>query len=69
MFWPSMLIAPRVELVEAQDQIEDGRFAAARGADQRGHLPGLADETQVLHHGFAGPVGEAHVAEFDPRRA
>ena len=44
MSWPSIVIVPRVGLVEAQDQVEHRRLAAAGRPDQRGHLAGLGDE-------------------------
>ena len=55
MFWPSMRDRAACSLVEAQDQVEDGRLAAARGADQRGHLAGLGDE----RHARAAPARPA----------
>ena len=57
-----------VDLVEAQDQIENRRLAAAGGADQCGHLAGFRDEGQVPDHLLARAIGELHVREFDARR-
>ena len=55
-----------VDLVKAQYQVEDRRFAAARGADQRGDVSRLGDEGQASDHLLAGTVRELHVCEFHP---
>ncbi len=54
------------DFVEAQDQVEDGRLAAAGGADQRGHLAGLGHEGEIADHLLAGAIGELDVGELDP---
>src|SRR5262249_10792403 len=55
-----------VDLVEAQYQVEDCRFAAARGADQCADFSGLRDKGQISDHSLARTIRELHVCEFDP---
>ncbi len=49
--------------VESRDQADDGGFAGARGAHQRGDGARLRVETDVEQHLLAGFVGEADVFE------
>ena len=60
-------MSPCAHLVEAQQQRQHRRLAAAGGADQRGDLAGLGDEAHAVEHRLAGAIGEADVAQFDPR--
>ena len=55
-------------VIEAQDQVEHGRFAAARGPDQRGQLARLGHERYAAQHRFVAAIGEMNVVEFQPRR-
>ena len=57
--------AAGVGVVEARNQADDGRFAAARGADDADELAGLDVEGDVGEDGGLGVVAEGHVAEFD----
>ena len=51
--------------VEARDQVGQGRFAAARTANQGDHLPGFGGEGNVLQHRLrATGVGEIQLADF-----
>jgi hypothetical protein len=59
--------AAGVDLIEAQDQVEDRRLAAAGRADQRGHLAGLGDEREISDHLLARPVAELRARELDTR--
>ena len=59
-------MSPCAHLVEAQQQGQHRRFAAAGGADQRGDLAGLGCETHAVEHHLVDAVGEADVAQFDP---
>ena len=56
-----------VDLIEPQQQRQHGGFAAAGRADQRGDLAGLGDKAHAVEHRLVRPIGEADVAEFDPR--
>ena len=61
--------APGIDVVEAQDQIEHRRLAAARGADQRGDLARAARRKLMPRStGASATVGEVHVGEFEARR-
>ena len=52
----------RAGQIELGDQVDDGRFAAARVADERDRLPRLGGEVDVAQHGPLGVVGETDVA-------
>src|SRR5262249_7982109 len=56
-----------VDVIEAQDQIENCRFTAARGSDEWGDMAGFRDEGQVPDDLLAPAIRELHVREFDPR--
>ena len=64
---PSIRISPLVSLIEPQQQRQHRRLAAAGGADQRRDLSGLGDKTHAVEHRLVRPVGETHLAQFDPR--
>ena len=49
--------------MERRDQADDGRFAGARRAHQRGHRAGLRFEADLVQHRLAGVVFEDHVVE------
>ena len=53
-------------IVEARDQVDDGGFTRAGGADEGGGLPGLGGEGDIVQHILlrAG-VAEGDIAEFD----
>ena len=58
-----------VDIVEAQDQAQDGRFSAARRADQRGHPAGFGIERDVAQDGLTATlVGKGDVPELHVRR-
>ena len=54
-----------VDVVEARDQIGDRRLAGAAGADQRGELPRLDLEGDVVERRALklGRVAERHIVE------
>ena len=57
--------AAGLEIVEALQQGEDGRFAAARFADQPDALAGLDAQVEVLEDLGAAGIGEADILEDD----
>ena len=59
--------APGIGVVEAQDQAEHCRFAAARRPDQGRELAGLGDEAHAAQYRRAGLIGEMHIVEFEAR--
>ena len=61
--------AAGIDGIEAQDQVEHRRFAAARRPDQRCNLARLRDEAHAAKYRRAGTIGKAHVVEFEPRRS
>jgi hypothetical protein len=66
MFCPSMVIAPPLHFVKAQQQVEHRRLAAARGADQRGYLAGLGGKRHAAQHGLVRAIEETHVGGIQP---
>ena len=54
-----------VHVVEAHEEVDEGRLAAAGVAHERDPLAGLGRELDVLEDGAAGNVGERHVPERD----
>ena len=56
---------PVAQRIEALDDAEDRRLAAARRADQSRRLVGLGDEIDAVERVLAGAVGEAGVCERD----
>src|SRR5213078_3848892 len=59
--------AAPIQLVETQQQVDQGRLARARAADEAHALPGTNREVQVVEHGLAvaPAVVEAQVLEAD----
>src|SRR5437016_3861086 len=57
--------AARLRVVEAQQQRQDRRFAASRGSDERGYLPGLGNEAHVADDRLFQTIGETHARELD----
>ena len=58
--------APALDVVEAEQDAADGRFAGARRPDDRDHLAGRHLERDVLENLPAAlVVGECHVIEAD----
>ena len=53
------------EVVEAQQQIHQRRFAGAGAADQADFFPGADRQRQMLDHALVAAVGKAHVVEAD----
>ena len=64
---PSMVMLPRVDLVEAGQQVDDGRLAGAGRPDQGDRLPGLGLQGHVPDDGRPGPVAEARRGRSAPR--
>ncbi len=60
---------PAGHVVEAGEQLRDGRFPRAGGADQRDGLAHRDLQRQSAQHGLAGHVAEAHVVEVEAGRA
>ena len=58
---------PGDELVHAVEQPQEGRLAAARRADERGHLPGGHDQVDALEHEVIAEPG-AGVARLERGR-
>ena len=62
-----------VDVVEAGDEVDGGRFADARFADEADHLARLQLQVDALEHGFALVVTKGHVvkayAAFHARQA
>ncbi len=56
---------PRVQVVEAGDQLGDGGLARAGRAHEGDRLARFDVQVDVVEHGLAGDVAEAHVAELD----
>ncbi len=56
-----------LNVVETGQQLHQGTFAMARGADNRQHFAGLDLQVQVLDHRVFAPgvVGEPHLFETD----
>ena len=65
MSWPSIVIDAALGLVEAQQQIEHRRLAAAGRADQRGQLAGLGHEGHAAQDRLVAAIGEVHVVELE----
>ena len=57
--------AAATHLVEAHEQVDEGRLAGARGSHDGDLLAGLGHEAHVAHEGLLGLVAEAHVLELD----
>ena len=56
----------RIHIVEARQQGADGRFAAARRADERKRLAGVHDKVEATYDlGIRSGVGEVHVLVDD----
>src|SRR5688572_555829 len=55
--------AALLEIEEAQQQVDDRRFARARTADQTDALAGLDPELEAFEHRLGPPVAETHVLE------
>src|SRR5690606_13159897 len=56
---------PRLNVVEAEQQVHERRLAGARAADEADLLAGADLERQVLYHAGLRGVVEAHVLEAD----
>ena len=56
--------AAGAQVVKAQQQVDQGRLARARTADQAYAFAGAYREVQVLHHGLAVVVAERHVVKY-----
>ena len=54
-----------VDVIESHQQVDDGRLAAPRGADEGDFFTCLDFEVEVVDDLLAGHVGEVHVLEFD----
>ncbi len=68
MSWPSMRMLPLLDLVEAQQQVDERRLAGARAPDEADALAGPDLEVQVVEHArlpSRAAVGERHVLEAD----
>jgi hypothetical protein len=64
MSWPSIRMRPASGLVEAQQQVDQGRLAGAGAADEADALAGRAMERrEVVQHAALGAVAEADVLE------
>ena len=57
--------APALDVVEAQQQVDDRRLARARAADQADLLAGPDVQVELLDHVALAAVGEAHLLEAD----
>ena len=61
--------APALHVVEPQQQVDEGRLAGARTADQAHALTGANVQVQILEHGASAlgqqPVTEIHLLEMD----
>ena len=69
MSTPSIRIAPRADVVEPRQQVDQRRLAGAAAADDRDHLPGAAPRTtRRAESAPALVVAEADVAELDAVR-
>lgn len=55
----------RVDVVEAQEEVDEGRLAAARGPDERETLPGRGMEGDVVEERMVGVVREVDVREVE----
>ena len=65
--WPSMSTAPSSGVVEARQQLDDGRLAGAGGADEGDRAARqVCAKLDVVQH-VAAAVAEAHVGEVRPR--
>ncbi len=54
------------DIVEARDQVDDGGFARAGGADEGGGLAGLGGKADIVQHIlFSARVAEDDIAELD----
>ena len=60
---------PAVDLVEAHQQVDEGRLAGAGRPDDGDRLAGVGDEVEVLDERLVGLVAERDVLERRPRRA
>src|SRR5262249_48992316 len=57
--------APRFQIEEAQEQIDEGRFSGAGAADKADFFAGLHEQGQALDHpGFAA-IAEMNILEAD----
>ena len=63
MSWPSIVMRAAGDVVEARQQVDDRRLAAAGGPEQRDHLAGLGIDVDVVEHGADRVVAEADVVE------
>ncbi len=67
MSWPSIRMRPFFEIVKPQQQVDEGRFAGARGADETDALAGRHGEVDAVQHTSRGAVAEPDPLE--PYRA
>ena len=65
---PSTAIRPLVDLVEAHQQVDQGRLAGAGRPDDGDRLARLDDEVEVLDERHVGQVAERDVLELDRAR-
>ena len=63
---PSMQMRPVVDLVEAHQQVDQGRLAGAGRPDDGDRLARLDDQVEVLDERDVGQVAERDVLELDP---
>ena len=56
---------PAVQLVEPHDQVDQGRLAGARRADDGDRLAGLGHQGEVLDKRAVLVIREGHVLELD----
>ena len=66
---PSMRMPPVVDLVEAHQQVDQGRLAGAGRPDDGHRLAGLDDEVELLDERHVGQIAERDVLEARPRPA
>ncbi len=69
MSTPSIVIRPRIQLVEAQDEVDQRRLARTGRADDGDGVARLGDQRQVLDQRLVRLVAERHVLELDPPAA
>ncbi len=56
---------PRIGVVEAADEVDDGGFARAAGSNEADELAGLCAEGYALEDGGAVFVGKGDVSKFN----
>ena len=65
MSCPPIAMRPRVGHQEAGDELQQGRLAAAAGADHRDQLAGADRQVDVEYAGLAARIGEADRVDGD----